>query len=133
MLSPSWLPCQNAFRPDAEAGRGSSCPIKPLLSSGILQPVAPKHNFLFGHLFYLKTVLDKLPRSSPTTTTLLLRSIESNSKTAVYSLANERCNHTSLLTNHCYSCITNALRYATSIPDLLPRWFKSSTGGPRMF
>lgn len=26
------------------------------------QPVAPGHNFLFGHLLYLKSVLDKLPK-----------------------------------------------------------------------
>jgi hypothetical protein len=26
-----------------------------------LQPVAPDHNFFFGHLLYLKSVIDSLP------------------------------------------------------------------------
>jgi hypothetical protein len=29
-----------------------------------LQPVAPGHSFLFGHLLYLKTYLDRIPKDA---------------------------------------------------------------------
>lgn len=114
----------------------SPCPIKPLLSSDILQPVAPKHNFLFGHLLYLKTVLDKLPRDAHYNYSFAEIYREQFQNKGVFYLDLWPMGGVTIPVSSSTAAIAVLQTHydiATSRPELLPRLFKPITGGPSMF
>jgi cytochrome P450 len=98
--------------------------------------VAPNHSFLFGHLLYLKAVLDKLPRDSHYNDAFAEIYREQFQKEGVFYLdfwpvsgviiaVFSPTAATAVLQTH--------YETATSRPDLLPRWFKPITGGASIF
>lgn len=111
-------------------------PMKRTSSPDNPKPVAPGHNFLFGHLLYLKTMLDKLPKDCHYVHAFadIYREYFQNQGAfyldlwplsgIIIEVFSPTMAAAVLQTNY---------KIATSRPDMLPRFFKPIAGGPNMF
>lgn len=103
--------------------------------SNVCQPVAPNHNFLFGHLLYLKSMIDKLPRNAHYQSAFGDIAREHFSKEGVFYVDLWPVTGLFLIVvspNVATQIHANA-KISMERPSLLPRFFKPICGGPSMF
>lgn len=113
----------------------SAPPGNKIIASNNYQPVAPNHSFLFGHLLYLKSMIDKLPRKAH------YQSAFGDIARQHFSI--EGAFYIDLWPVSGLFLINVSPNVATQIhanpgmsmerPPLLPRFFKPICGGPNMF
>lgn len=100
-----------------------------------LQPVAPGHSFLFGHLLYLKSMIDKLPPNAHYQSALGDVAREHFQKEGIFYI--DLWPVSGLLIVVVSPRVANQIHANPNIsmrrPTLLPRFFRPICGGPNMF
>jgi cytochrome P450 len=100
------------------------------------QPCAPGHSFLFGHLLYLKTYLDRIPKDAHFQYAFGMIGRENFLETGAYYIDLWPMTGITLIiiSPEVASQVTQTNpRLNCERPKLLPRWFKPITGGLTMF
>ena len=98
-------------------------------------PVAPDHNFFFGHLLYLKSYLDKLPSNAHYQYAMGDIGLDHFSKEGCFYLDTWPVTGLILLnfSPQVAAQSLNSGAIALNRPSILPRFFKPIAGGPNLF